>query len=869
MSSSPRTPAFEFEVRDYFDGVLQSPSPENWVGRVLTNGSYVGEGGLNNNPLFASGAGGLAAHQGAASNRHSVAAGLRSTFDQTDPPNVAVYANAGRDQIGTFWRSGHLHNHRVKSVVSHHRFNRSYWQVGMPIRVDPNGGYTSVTVMAKCSPDLLTSPGAGPTDTQEAPGGMAVRGTHFNSSPSVLTNTLFDDGLGNPDVAYGDTISLTLTLGPVVESSQTNNGATTLSRSMECSVSATLEGAGYTLAPGTETVVASESYTVGQESERGPRNSVKPFTFFFDVVTPYILYWQNPPTGPLVHVLTYSFFDWVEISYGYTGPPPIAISADSHGTPTHFDPELPIDWAFDLGEVVALSITCGPNAKVADGAWPSGVHMDDSGNVTGTVTSGASASMPREPLQFAFLFYTNPSTGYVVIECDNANPIPNSSDKSYSKAFYWQVKMPVSLGYPTVRDMGTFDPPPVQHPYGTFTNRIWYAPLHEPLSVLPTTKPPGDLYFVVSHGRLPEGVDINRETGEVFGTPTDGYQLSVILGFDLGLNSIIGAEFIIAAYDDQSRCVYTESILLLLERTPIMIRYADYSNSDTTASYWTDRNNWAIKAGASFVSQGPETFGAFTSTTIEGVLPEGLSVVDSGTATIGGIVPAQPTVFSGSFRAVVSDGAGGVGYSPSVTWVVVQPIIRHALADFEFFTGATVNIAPSLFIGVLTPITYVEATGALPAGLTVNGDGEIVGTVTEPIGTGSVSFTFTDDEGGQYTTQVYDWGVIEGLTITYPSLFSNDAPAPTLGKDWRIATHLAWSILPTVTGDTGALTYELISGTVPDSSENFDTATGGFGTLLPLGVIGDTEGHAKVRVTEASTGLTATSNVYYWEAIGA
>lgn len=69
------------------------------------------------------------------------------------------------------------------------------------------------------------------------------------------------------------------------------------------------------------------------------------------------------------------------------------------------------------------------------------------------------------------------------------------------------------------------------------------------------------------------------------------------------------------------------------------------------------------------------------------------------------------------------------------------------MGEVNVSQGGTWDIELNNYVIGLRPVTFAIATGALPAGITLNVDGTFSGTVTPLSGTGSVTFNATNPDG--------------------------------------------------------------------------------------------------------------------------
>ena len=190
-----------------------------------------------------------------------------------------------------------------------------------------------------------------------------------------------------------------------------------------------------------------------------------------------------------------------------------------------------------------------------------------------------------------------------------------------------------------------------------------------------------------------------------------------------------------------------------------------------------------------------------TFSVIGGVLPTGIILASDG-------VLAGTTTASGSFTLTVKmvDASGCQGTQSLILTIGTCPPIAVQPSSLP---AGTVDVSYTQQLeatGGTAPHQFSLVTGSLPAGLTLSETGLVSGL---PVGTGSTTFTVeVTDAGGcrgqrQYTLTI---GTCTPLSFLPPML------PPGLVNE-------AYDQLVTVTGATGPVTVELVSGTLPAGLE--------------------------------------------------
>jgi lysophospholipase L1-like esterase len=296
----------------------------------------------------------------------------------------------------------------------------------------------------------------------------------------------------------------------------------------------------------------------------------------------------------------------------------------------------------------------------------------------------------------------------------------------------------------------------------------------------------GQVSWRIFAGALPTGVHLNATTGQLYGTPA---------------TSAVGtASFTVRAADSSSPAqvaTASESIIVHPTSDPLTV-------TPTTLPELTAGQDY----GAQLTSTGGK--GPVMWSVTAGSLPPGLSL-DSARGLLSG-TPTTAGTYTFTVRA--TDATAPVSQTVSVQKsITIDAPPPLGIATTGAFDGTEGSYYSSTFqaTGGVGSYKWYISSGALPAGLSLNGStGQVTGT---PRGTGNSTFDVTvSDAGGDYATQSYSVDIAQvPLTVS-----STLAPA-------TVGTYYTGNVNPS--GGSAPYGWSLVSGTLPDGL-TFDQSTG-------------------------------------------
>nr|WP_298096091.1 putative Ig domain-containing protein [uncultured Shinella sp.] len=303
----------------------------------------------------------------------------------------------------------------------------------------------------------------------------------------------------------------------------------------------------------------------------------------------------------------------------------------------------------------------------------------------------------------------------------------------------------------------------------------------------------GTITYAVTSGSLPAGLSLNTSSGAITGTPTTG-----ALGT---ANFTVTAT---AATTGSASANYSITVT-----APPVVLTPTTGTALTAGVVGTSYSDTSISATGGV--------GTITYAVTSGSLPAGLSLNTSsgaitGTPTAGALGTANFTVTA----TASTTGSAAASYSIAVTAppVVLTPTTGAALTAGVVGTSySDTSISATGGVGALT---YAVASGALPAGLSLNSStGAITGTPTAAaFGTSNFTVSAAAATSGS-TTAAYS------ITITAPPVVMSPASGAITGG----TGGLAYSTTISATGGVGTITFAVTAGALPPGL-TLNTATG-------------------------------------------
>ena len=215
-------------------------------------------------------------------------------------------------------------------------------------------------------------------------------------------------------------------------------------------------------------------------------------------------------------------------------------------------------------------------------------------------------------------------------------------------------------------------------------------------------------------------------------------------------------------------------------------------------------------------------------------LPPGLTfVIGIDPATITGTVGANAIAsVDYTLTAADSDPTGGAGDEDTLMFSIT---VEEDTAP-AFATNASIPALASYPQGAaITPLTFPEATGgngdltyaltstgAMPAGLTFNGDARPPTLTGTPAFAGSVTYSYTVTDADSNTVGT-DSAVLTFTFVATASATTLNFPSSTHTLYYPLGAAITPTTFPAATGGVGTLTYAVVSGGMPSAGLTFDS----------------------------------------------
>lgn len=285
----------------------------------------------------------------------------------------------------------------------------------------------------------------------------------------------------------------------------------------------------------------------------------------------------------------------------------------------------------------------------------------------------------------------------------------------------------------------------------------------------------GQMTWQVVAGSLPRGINLNPETGELFGTPT---KEEIQDGIIIAVNTSDGGQ---SQTQPFKFTVYPEDIRVTF--TPVDVR-----------------------VGKSFTTAGP-TFGTGIIAPYGFAPVAGANVNDDlavayETAVVSGLVDAAGD-YSVPFKFLNGDGHEKVVTQPIAAY---DPLTLLYPDVVTLYRRVPASVSPLSELGVVGQGVRVLASGELPSGISVDPNtGNIIGTPTTIDDATDISIRLSDETGEKVVSNVFDIEIVDRPNV------SVDVGITQVERYVENAV-----IAATATNAFDGVTFELVNGVLPD-----------------------------------------------------
>lgn len=285
----------------------------------------------------------------------------------------------------------------------------------------------------------------------------------------------------------------------------------------------------------------------------------------------------------------------------------------------------------------------------------------------------------------------------------------------------------------------------------------------------------GDMTWTVLEGRLPNGISLNAETGEISGKP---WQAMTMNGIVIGVTTSDGGN------------AQTSPFTFTIKPEAVEVGFTPT----------------AVRTGRDFTTAGP-TFGTgiispYTFKPSPDITIDPLIDVDYDTAVATGNIETSGN-YDVPFSFVNGDGAEMTAVQPIT---IYDPLAISYGESVTAYRRTPAAIAPTSSIGVIGTPSHELTTGELPEGLAINkATGTISGTPTKIGSAADISVTVTDESGESATSLPFDIEVLDRADVVVSA------------KSIEVERIVDNNVLAATSANTfDGVSYELVEGTLPE-----------------------------------------------------